>query len=332
MSHGCARLNTEMHTTKHRRPHTSAVLISLLMAIVMIAAACTSGRSADEQALLPVGGTAEAFTIDLPPEWDNVDVTPVSHFNNNRNLNGKFKQSQKVGTKAKFSNGAIFNANRFNQNKKFSNSTATKKLFNSNTRVFNQQFNQQFKSFNNFANFNSSVKKFNLAQQQKKFQLSKQNNFNQFNNFNNKGFNTFNSFGVNGFKGFNTQNFLKQPGRSSVFGWVSFEELDDELVADMDDEMMAWLASGENPAEMTADEGMLQMLLDESFEIDGLRGHRAIFDMDVGDGEIQRVAQQSVLNAAGDGLLTFVAGCEVECFEEHEASIVASMMSVRLAS
>lgn len=315
-----------MTTSTPRRLRPLAVLLTLLL----IAAGCSGGASSNEEAAPRLPTAGQTLTLQLPADWDNEDVTPVSHFNNNRNLNGKFQKSSKIVAKPKFGNGQIFQANRFNQNKKFANRTASKKLFNSNTRVFNQQFNQQFKQFNNFANFGGANVKLN--NQVKKQAISKQNNFNGFKNFNNQGFNTFNSFGVNGFKGFNTQQFLKKPGRSSVFGWVSYEELDADLVADLDNDMMAWLASGENPLEMSADDGVVEVILDESFALSGLRGHRTIFDMDVGGGEIQRVAQQAVVSDAGDQLLTFVAGCEVECFEQFEEEIVASMQSVRMAN
>ncbi len=311
--------------SRRRRSRSLAVLVIL----ALVAGACSSTSSLSKEAAPVATRQAGTFTIELPAEWDTADVTPVSLFNNARNLNGKFKSNAAIKNKAKFADGKIFQANRFNQNKKFSNSTAKKKLFNSNSKVFNQQFNEQFKKFNGFNNFNMTNKKFGVATPGKKLSVTKANNFNNFNNFNNKGFNNFNTFGVNGFKGFNTNQFLKKPGRFSVFGWVSFEELDADLVADLDDDMMEWIATGENPKEMTGAEGLMAIQLDESFSDGSLRGHRTVFDMDVGDGEIQRVAQQTVVNAAGDQMVTFVAGCEVECFEEHETEIMRSMNSIR---
>ena len=328
----------------HLLPKTRR-LGALLLSVSLIGAACAdTGSSAPENAQPEIAAPAitddsmvatvdpsGSIEIDLPAEWDSVDVEPVSFFNG-KGFNNKFKNS------SVFKKGGFGTFNKFNNNKKFNNGFNSFKQFNGNNKKFNNQFNNQFKKFNNFNNFNN--KKFvNNKAALSKGVSSKgfatkgfNNNFNNFNNFNNKGFNNFNTFGVNGKKGFNTNNFFKQGGRSSVFGFVAFEEVDSEMTKDLDMKMLDWIPTGENPMEMAEnpDEG-ITIRSNELIESNGMKGMRTVLEVDLGDGEIQVVAQQALIDDSGEHLAVVVAGCELSCFEGEEAQIMQVMDSAKAA-
>ena len=319
---------------QHQLPKTRR-LAALALSTTLLAAACGStSDSSDEAAFekldapLVLSGDMQAASdpagiveVELPAEWDTADLEPVSFFNNkgfgNKFLNQGFKFN---------------NFNKFTQNLKFKNGFNSFKAFNGNNKLFNQQFNTQFKKFNNFNNFG----KFNQFGRNKKFSTLNnfgfKNNFNNFNNFNGKGFNNFNTFGVNGFKGFNTNNFFKQAGRTSVFGFVAFEELDADMGKDLDMKMLDWIPTGENPMEMAKDpsEG-IRIISNEEIKQNGMKGMRTILEVDVGDGEIQTVAQQALIDDAGEHLAVVVAGCEQSCFEGELDNILKVMDSTKMA-
>ena len=323
--------------TKPQLPKTRR-LAALLLSTSLLAAACSGTGTQDQAAPAPaildaplvLSGEVQAAAdpsgaveVELPAEWDSVDVAPVSFFNN-KGFGSKFKNS------GVFKKNSFNNFNKFNNNKKFGNGFNSFKQFNGKSKAFNNQFNNQFKKFNNFNNFGkfNNNKKFGNGFKKAGFG----NNFNNFNNFNNKGFNSFNSFGVNGKKGFNTNNFFKQGGRGSVFGFVAFEEMDAELGKSLEMEMLDWLPTGDNPMMMKDDasEGVT-ILSNEQIDQNGMKGMRTILEVDLGDGETQMVAQQALVDATGEHLAVVVAGCEASCFESEKDNIIKVMDSTKMA-
>lgn len=333
---------------QHQLPNTKK-LSAVVLSLSLFAAACGSTNdSIDEAALTqldtPVALSGEMVStaspsgvveVEIPAEWDSVDVEPVSFFNN-KGFGSKFKNS------GVFKKNGFNSFNKFNNNKKFGNGFNSFKQFNSKSKGFNNQFNNQFKKFNNFNNFGGnklgfSNNKFGNGFNNKGLGINKngfgfKNNFNNFNNFNNKGFNGFNTFGVNGKKGFNNNNFFKQGGRNSVFGFVAFEEVDAEIGKDLDMKMLDWIPTGDNPMMMAkeADSGVT-ILSNEQIEQNGMKGMRTIFEIEVGDGEKQMVAQQALIDDAGEHLAVVVAGCETSCFEDELDNIVEIMDSTKRA-